>query len=341
LTPAPSPSLPRIQQTDKTHVDRSFIARAFGAVLLLLGLVAAVTGPIEVFPLYMFSESGRFSYEGFGFGSFMFANITVQIVGYYVAAIILIPLGYGHIRLRNWARILMRAYTCCWVILGIPLGLTLLFTLYSVKDLPRAVAIGVAICVALSYAVLPWLILRLYGGRNLRVTFQRETTSSTWIDRTPVPVLVLVILFLFYSVFLHIPLLFNGLFPLFGSWLSQLPGIAALDVAISVLLFLTWATASRLRWAWWADILYFALLTSSALITLLRSTFSQLLILARFPEYELQILSNMPIQAVHIAAFVGIPILATLAAILISRPHFTESLINRSPTTTNEQEDHI
>ena len=35
---------------------------------------------------YLFSEGGRFHYEGFGFGSFMFGNIASQIVGYYLIA---------------------------------------------------------------------------------------------------------------------------------------------------------------------------------------------------------------------------------------------------------------
>jgi hypothetical protein len=42
----------------------------------------------------LFSEGGSFSYEGFGFGSFMFGNIASQVIGYYLIAAVLIVVGY-------------------------------------------------------------------------------------------------------------------------------------------------------------------------------------------------------------------------------------------------------
>ena len=76
--------------------------------------------------LYRNNRDGTFSdvtkeagvgHEGFGFGSFLFANIAVQVGGYYVIAMLLIPLGYGHVRVRRWARTRKRRspkarYTC-------------------------------------------------------------------------------------------------------------------------------------------------------------------------------------------------------------------------------------
>ena len=66
----------------------------------------AFIGPLEMYCFYLFSEGGRFHYEGFGFGSFMFANIAAQIVGYYLIALVAIPLGYGHVKRLRWARTL-------------------------------------------------------------------------------------------------------------------------------------------------------------------------------------------------------------------------------------------
>ena len=77
------------------YKDRTPILVFFGVVLLLVGVAVAFIGPLELYCFYLFSEGGRFHYEGFGFGSFMFANIASQIVGYYLIAALAIPLGYG------------------------------------------------------------------------------------------------------------------------------------------------------------------------------------------------------------------------------------------------------
>ena len=66
--------------------DRRLILGAIGALLLVVGAIAAFYGPIEMYCFYMFSEGGRFHYQGFGFGSFMFGNIATQIIGYYLIA---------------------------------------------------------------------------------------------------------------------------------------------------------------------------------------------------------------------------------------------------------------
>jgi len=74
---------------------------ALGLLLLLAGLACAFLGPVETYVFYLFSEGGRFYFEGFGFGSFMFGNIAVQVAGYYLAAAVLEHLGYEHLRIRR------------------------------------------------------------------------------------------------------------------------------------------------------------------------------------------------------------------------------------------------
>ncbi len=49
------------------HRDRTQILVAIGVFLLLIGLAAALLGPLEMYCFYLFSEGGRFHYEGFGF----------------------------------------------------------------------------------------------------------------------------------------------------------------------------------------------------------------------------------------------------------------------------------
>ncbi|MBN1152236.1 MAG: hypothetical protein JXA58_03405, partial [Dehalococcoidia bacterium] len=90
-----------------------------GLVLLLIGLVGAAYGPLEIYVFYFFSEGGQFHYQGFGFGSLWFAALVVQNLGYYVVAALLIPVGLGHFKLRRWTLTLTRLYLWFWLGAGV------------------------------------------------------------------------------------------------------------------------------------------------------------------------------------------------------------------------------
>ena len=98
--------------------DRSGILRFTGAAMLLAGLFLFLLAPLEGNTLTFFSAGGRFEYDGFGFGSLMFGNIVVQVFGYYFLAILLIPLGLGHLALRRWSRRMTRTLLYDWLVLA-------------------------------------------------------------------------------------------------------------------------------------------------------------------------------------------------------------------------------
>ena len=129
-----------MRESNDGHKDRTPVLAVIGALLLLVGVAAAVLGPVEVYCFYLFSEGGRFHYEGFGFGSLMFGVIAWQIIGYYAIALLFIPLGYGHVRPRRWARVLMLSLLYCGLIVGVPLMVVFLLML-SVKDLSPTAAL--------------------------------------------------------------------------------------------------------------------------------------------------------------------------------------------------------
>ena len=293
-----------------------------GVLTLLVGVAAALLGPAEMATFTFFAEGGRFHYAGFGFGSFMFGNIATQIIGYYVIAGLLIPLGYGHVRVRRWARTLALALIWSWLVVGIPLAIVFLLVLLASKDLVPAAALIAVALVGLSYALLPWLLIRFYRGRNVRLTCEARDPNTTWMERVPMPVLVLGCLFTLYAIVLHVPIFFNGLFPLFGTWLSGLSGILALDVAIWCLVGLIWGLLRQRMWAWWGSVIYCGLLTASALVTLLKSSYAEMLTMMAFPALEMEMLQGVPLQGYYFAAFVGLPLLITLGVILGSRRYF-------------------
>jgi hypothetical protein len=302
--------------------DRSLILAAIGVLLLSVGIVAAFLGPAEMYCFYLFSEGGRFHYEGFGFGSFMFGNIASQIMGYYLIAMVCIPLGYGHLRIRRWARTLSLTLLGFWLVAGVPLIVVFLFILLASKDLSLAGGLIAVISLGLSYTVLPGLLIWFYRSKDVKLTFETKDPKSYWIEALPLPVLVLCSLFLLYAIALHIPIFFNGIFPLFGVWLSDLEGILLIDISIMCLVGLIWGTLKLRAWAWWGTLVYFGLMTFSSILTLSMSSFSNILSKMRFPETEMGILQRLPFQGYHFAALIAIPLVITLGLISYSKRYF-------------------
>jgi len=185
------------------HKDRTPILVGIGILLLLIGIPTAFLGPLEMYCFYLFSAGGRFHYEGFGFGSFMFGNIAAQILGYYLIAALFIPLGYGHLKVRRWARPLSLTLLWTWLVVGIPLALTFFFILLASKELSFPAVLISAFLSAASYLIVPGLLIRFYRSQDVRLTFEAKDPTSYWIEKRPIPVLVLTALHLFYIITDH------------------------------------------------------------------------------------------------------------------------------------------
>ncbi len=306
------------------YKNQSPILVVIGVLLLLVGVFAAFLGPLEMYCFYLFSEGGRFHYEGFGFGSLMFGNIACQIIGYYLIAMLCIPLGYGHLRVRRWARPLALSLLWLWLIVGVPLILLFLFVLFASKDLSPAAALTVVILLGLSYPAIPGLLIRFYRSRNVRFTFEHRDPKTYWIEMLPIPILVLCGLFSFYLVALHVLIFFNGVFPLLGVWVSELQGIMLLDISILCLVGLLWGVLRLRKWAWWSALIYFAWTAVSWIITLARSSWLDILLKMDFPPFEMEILQEVPFQGFHFAALIGIPLLVTSGLIAFSKRYFKD-----------------
>jgi hypothetical protein len=299
--------------------------------MLLAGLGALFLGPVEMYCFYLFSEGGRFHYEGFGFGSLMFGNIALQVVGYYLIGAILVVLGYGHYKLRRWVRKLMLGLVGLWLLAGIPLLCIAALMLFSAKDMSLLAAWPVVALMGLSYLVAPWLLVRFYRSGDVRVTLEAQDRASGWLEGIPVSVLTVAFASLLYILALQMLILFNGLFPAFGSFVSGLPGTYLLDGAMICLGILTWGRLRLRAWAWWGSLGYFAALTASSVVTLARSSTQDLLQAANLPPKELEFLRGLQIGGVHIAALVALPLLATLGLLVFNKRHFKQLRPSEAP----------
>jgi hypothetical protein len=305
-----------------SYKDRRIILFIIGGLLLVGGIVVGFFGPLEMYCFYLFSEGGRFYYEGFGFGSFMFGNIAAQIIGYYLIAAVCIPIGYGHLAMRRWTRPLTLTLLWFWVIFGIPLTLVFLFVLFASKDLPVIDGVIAIVLAGLAYFLAPWLLMRFYRSRDVRLTFETRDPKPSWIDDLPQPVLVVGALLLFFIVVLHIPIFFNGVFPLFGLLLTGLEGFFLIDVSIFCLAGLTWGVLKLKPWAWWGALVYVSLLAVSVIVTFPQYGLLDILARLRFPPTEVEILDGLPFHGFHLALMLGVPLLTTLGLLVYSKRYF-------------------
>ncbi|MBN1580118.1 MAG: hypothetical protein JXA89_05405 [Anaerolineae bacterium] len=308
--------------------DRRIVLLVIGGAFLLLGFGAAFLGPLEMICFYFFAEGGRFAYEGFGFGSFMFGNIAAQIIGYYVIAAIAIPLGYGHLTVRRWARTLSLALLWAWLVVGLPLSLVLLLILLMSKDLTLFVALVAIGLVAAFYFIIPWLLIRFYKSRDVQLTFGQRDPEPDRLGTIPIPVLVLSALYLLGAVLLHVPIFFRGIFPLFGLFLFDLPGFLLLDFSIWACVILAWGTLRRKSWAWWGALAGVGLMIVSTTITLLAMDYHEVLAQMRFAPLEMQALQGIPARGVYVALFVGGPMVVTWIVIVCSKRHFGSTAVD-------------
>jgi hypothetical protein len=309
-------------ETKQDYADRTLILRIIGVILFIVGGIAAFLGPVEMYCFYLFSEGGRFQYEGFRFGSFMFGNLAAQITGYYFIAGLLLPFGYAQLMLRRWTVTLALALRQFWIVAGLPLVVATFAVLVSSKETSIFAAIGAMILLAGAYLLLPSLMKRFYQNESTRRTLEAHDPSNTWLDELPIPVLGLSILYAFFILVLHTLIYFNGSFPLFGTWLTGLAGITALDILILCMIVLIWGTLRIGRWAWWGALLYFSLITISWMLTLATTTWMDFLTLLNFPAYEITFLQGIPIHGAHLAVLSGIPLALTLVSIAHAAPSF-------------------
>jgi hypothetical protein len=293
--------------------------------MLVVGFASFAIAPLEVVCYEWFAEGGRFGYEGFGFGSFVFAYLTAQIAGYYLIAAVLLPLGLGHLTRRAWVAPVMESLAWCWVVVGAPLTLVVFLVLLMAKDLTPLVVIGAGLLAILSYVALPGLIVRFYRSSGARQVLgigglgAASASSRGSALGLGVPALVVAMLQAFLGAALSLLMLVRGLFPVLHGWATGLPGLALVDVALVGIALLLYGTLRRRRWAWPGTLLYFGGMWVLWVATLVGTSWAELLDILAFPPTEIAFLDGIPAQGWHLAILVGLPLTGMCIATLRAR----------------------
>jgi hypothetical protein len=111
--------------------------------------------------------------------------------------------------------------------------------------------------------LLPLLVLRFYRGEKVRAAFEQHDPNQYWTERTPFPILALLLLFLILIVGLHMAIFFQCIFPMFGLVLLGRQSVPWIALCILILGILMYGTARLKRWAWWGSVAFISLLTLS------------------------------------------------------------------------------
>jgi hypothetical protein len=300
------------------------LIRLIGALLFLVGLAAAYIAPIEIYTYYAFAPGGRFAYEGFNFGSFMFAYITIQVAGYYLIAVAGITLGYGHLSRSRWARPLTVTGLWFWLVTGLPLSaIALLMWITSKGATLAGLLIGLPFMV-LAYPVGPLLLLRFYQSDSVRAVFDQHRPAGGRLDAIPLSVRGVCALLCFAILALHLPMLVYGVFPLFGTLLSGRQGFMAVDILILILAGLTWGFARQERWAWIGVLLVFGLLALSNSITFAQHTLLDVLRAMRLSPTEMAFFQGIPFLEQPLALPTALPLAGVAILTLLCGRHFRE-----------------
>lgn len=302
--------------------NRGQLFRGFGILLLLGGIFFGLLAPLEIYCFYLFGEGGEFHYRGFAFGSFMFGNITAQIICYYILAALLLTLGYGHLKLKRWVRPFSLALLRAWLVIGAPMIFITYFILLGSKDLQPTTGVIAAALLLLSYFVLPFLLINFYRGENARLTLENRDEAISELENLPAPILVLGTLAAFFIVVLHVLLFFNGIYPVLGVFATKMEGIILLDISIAGMAFILWGTVKRKAWAWWGWVIAFGLFAFSTIFTFLRTDYATLLAVLEFPYFEREFLEGIPAKGYHFALLAGIPLAATWVIAVVSKRFF-------------------
>ena len=298
--------------------------KIIGILSILIGSFYAIIGPLEFYTYYFFSEGGRFHYEGFGMGSFMFAFITVQIICYYLIAVIFLILGYGHLKIRCWIKNYSLILLKIWLLIGIPIIITIIPLTAMHKNLSIISGI-IFIAVLFSlYFIVPFFLLRFYNSDQLNGLLKLRGETDNWFERYPERILILVFLFIFYAFCLHILILFRGIFPLFGFFLQNITGMMIIEFTLFCLIVLIWGTFKQRIWAWWGSILFFLLWLISLIVTFINNSYSDMLTILSFPTREMDAFQGLPLQGYHFILFFGIPLVATIYLVCKSKRHYNK-----------------
>ena len=298
------------------------LIKILGILQLAIGLLSLGIAPLEIYSFYLFSEGERFHYDGFGIGSFLYGLIFAQIIGYYFIAFIFITIGYGHLKLKNWALKLSKSCIWFWILFGLPIMMFFL-PLLSMKEIDVKYPIFFsAFIILLFIVIIPGLLLSFYNQKNVKKLFRNRNYSDVVIRNIPIKAYLLLLVYTLYVMIFHIMLFYKGIFPFFGTFLTNFKGLLCYDLCILLSFLLIYGLLKRQYWSWILSITFFILMSISTITTFINYQYVSIIELLDFPKVENDIFMKLPLKSSYILiAIIGI-LLLTIILIIKTKNYY-------------------
>ena len=266
--------------------NRILFIKSLGAILLITGLFSLFAVPAEFTSFYAFLEGGSYQYEGFGFGSLMFAFISFNVMFYFSLASFCIPAGIGNLKLKKWGYVLSLAFLKTLLILGITIAGSMLFSLNNFPGESVYQLITLLVVCSVLLIILPYYLIRFYKDKKTKQNFN---SNSVYFFEQHSPDSLTIILLNFFWIFVFcLFMFFKGAFPLWGRFIFKTNGTYLLSIAIFTLLILNYLFYFKYKYVDLGILFYCIMLFFTFAITFFKNSTAEFLNLLELPVYEIE-----------------------------------------------------
>lgn len=304
--------------------------KILGLILLFIGLVGLFYGPMEIYCFYMFSEGGKFYYEGFQIGSLFFAYLVIQNSAYYIIAFLLIPIGLGLFKLKNWGLKLSLNLLYIWIILGISiLSGFILSVPQLIQKLNLSTLVLITLLLVLTGIVIPFILIKIFNSKSFQLVFKPK--NSNWIDKVPQIILLICSLNVLFILLLHSCALFQFIFPFFGKIILHREAVLYLTSAIFILAILTYGIWIKHILAFWGLLIYYTAMIISIILTFNQYTLPDIINILKLSSYEQT--QIIPLITIFLNANLASILVTFLFIVLFLCIYFRKKLIKNNIKT--------
>lgn len=319
------PDTTALSKAAPEYKDRSGALVVFGVITIVLGVFSGTMAPLFLLAQLANAHNPNASASSLS----MLLPALLMYVG---LAVVLIWLGIGSLKARRWARALMLIFAWSWLVMGVA-GIAFMVVFIpkmmanidmpaGQQPLPQAaiVAVTIVTCAIMSFMfiLIPAVWIFFYGSRHVKATCEAKDPTPRWTDACPLPVLaVSVWLWLAAPMSLLMPVIYHGVAPFFGVFISGVAGGLFYLLLGAIWAWSGWRFYRMDGRAWWVVLLAIILFLVSNVLTYTHQDILEMYQLMGYPEAQIeQIQKSGFATGNYMAWLTGISVLPFLGYLL-------------------------
>lgn len=306
---------------------RLLLIRIVGTLFLVTGLFSLFAFPAEFTSFYAFSNGGAFTYEGFGFGSILFAEILTSALIYAALALICIPVGIENTKSTYLGYKLSCILFITMIAIGISsvicIGLSFrLLDLFSVSQYIIIISV-----LTLTLVILPYLLLRFYQNQKTKQIF--GPSQNTYLENQSEQKLVVVVMNLVWVMAFAVMIFLKGAFPFMGRFIFKTQGTYLLSAVIFTFIVLNYLFYKNIRLIKYAMLVFYTFLALSVVMTFSIIPVRDFIGMLELPAYEMREMASLLniVSEIHIWLFFGVMLVIQTILLLTDKKPMHDRLV--------------